>query len=103
MTTKRTDELAVGDVLVIEGRHVRTVARVAPNGYVNSRNEPLYNVDYAEGDTAEWCSGNSGAPASLWVLAEQCGANVGGNPAGGCDGWSIREDLCLSHASALSV
>lgn len=62
----RTDELEPGDRLLIEGRHVRTVAAVVPLGYVNRLDEPIFAVRYAEGDMPEWSAGNSGIARSLW-------------------------------------
>lgn len=69
MTTKRTDQLRPGDRLLVDGRLVRTVQAVAPNGYVNSRNRPLYDVTYVEGHTDEWSGGNSGAAETEWTVA----------------------------------
>jgi len=72
MTTKTTLDLQPGDVVLIGwpvAKTRRTVARVVPNGYVNHRDEPLYNVLYAEGDTPEWSGGNSSNGSGTWQVA----------------------------------
>ena len=45
---------------------VRTVECVTEAGYVNARGVTIWNVTYAEGSTAEWSGGNSGASDTLW-------------------------------------
>lgn len=66
---KRTDELVPGDVVLLPSRVVRTVSQIVPAGYVNSRNEEILTVWYAEGSTPEWSGGNTGAPESRWKVA----------------------------------
>jgi hypothetical protein len=66
---RRTDELLPGDRLLINGRYIRTVATVRDSGWLNFRDEPIFSVRYAEGDTAEWSGGNSGIASSLWTVA----------------------------------
>lgn len=71
-TEKTTLELQPGDRVAIgNGRVVRTVASVAPSGYVNRRNRPLYNVLWREGSTPEWSGGNSGTGDYLWRVVEE--------------------------------
>jgi hypothetical protein len=104
MTSKTTIELRPGDLLLIDGRHVRAVERVEANGYENARRETLYNVMYIEGACDGWSAGNSGAPLSPWTLAEQCSANVGGDPVSGCDSFTVPgTDYCPAHALVASV
>jgi hypothetical protein len=99
MSTRRTDELVPGDVLVIDGRHLRTVSEITPNGYENRAGEALVNVMYAEGPCDGWSGGNSGSPGALWTLAEQCSAGVGGDPVSGCDDLATPgTDYCPRHA-----
>jgi hypothetical protein len=52
------------------GRHVRTVTRVAENGWLNARNEPLVNVYYAEPAGNGWGEGNSGLWDSEWHVID---------------------------------
>lgn len=67
---KRTDELDAGNVVQLPGGIVRTVDEIADSGYVNYRDEPIFYVNYREGRTREWSSGNSGIARSTWeVLA----------------------------------
>jgi hypothetical protein len=67
---KRYDQLVPGDRIVLpySGGIVRTVASAGPNGTVNRRNMPLWTVQYAEGSTAEWSSGNSGLPSHVCTV-----------------------------------
>lgn len=67
---KTTAELVAGDRLLINGRLVRTVARVERSAFVNYRDEPIFYVMYAEGDTPEWSGGNSGIGSTGWTLAD---------------------------------
>lgn len=68
--TKTTAELLPGDRVVLPGGLVRTVDRVVPNGWLNYRNEPIYNVMYREpAIPGVWSDGNSGIGASLWLVA----------------------------------
>lgn len=67
---KRTDELTAGDRVVLNrGRIVRTVKTARPNGYVNYRNEPLWNVMYTEPATpGVWSDGNSSNQSGMWTV-----------------------------------
>lgn len=52
-------------------RAVRTVARVAENGWVNACNDPLVTVHYAEGRDDHWGDANGGTWDSTWrVIAD---------------------------------
>jgi hypothetical protein len=49
---------------------IRTVQSVTPTGDVNMRGVTLWSVMYAEGRTADWSAGNSGASDTLWTVIE---------------------------------
>jgi hypothetical protein len=65
---KATSALVPGDQVQVNSRIVRTVARVAPNGYLNRNDEPLVNVYWHEGRTADWSEGNSATWDSEWTV-----------------------------------
>lgn len=81
MTQLMTLELAPGDRVLIDGRLVRTIKQVRPNGYLNHRDEPLYSVEYAEGDTPEWSGGNGAAGDSWWKIVTPCACDFCDQPA----------------------
>lgn len=66
--TKTTLELEPGDRVQLPAGIVRTVAKVEPNGWLNYRNRPLFDVLYLEGRTPEWGHGNSASEASTWTV-----------------------------------
>lgn len=66
---KRTDQLVIGDRVLLVGRHVRTVSEVRESSWLNHRNQPILYVFYAEGSTADWSHGNSGIASSEWEIA----------------------------------
>jgi hypothetical protein len=98
-TTKRTDELVRGDRLLIGNRLVRTVESVVPNGYVNRRDEPLYNVTYAEGEEpGVWSGGNSGAPGTEWTVLDERWAACGS-----CGTATLTPPVCAGCSSAAGI
>lgn len=68
MSAKQTIDLVPGDKVLLVGRHVRTVARVEPAGYIGMTGRPVHNVHYREGRTPEWSNANSGADTTEWTL-----------------------------------
>lgn len=73
---KRTDELVPGDRLRMPRNNngapiIRTVSAIERGPYLNRRNEPIYNVKYAELDVNDGWNGygNSGIASTEWELA----------------------------------
>lgn len=64
----RTDQLEAGHRVRLPFGLLRTVLEVVPSPYVNYRDETIFNVLYAEGQTPEWGHGNSGTASSLWTV-----------------------------------
>lgn len=65
---KRTDELEVGDVVVLPRGVRRTVSSVTDSGWVNARDETIWTVSYLGGRTADWSAGNTGIGSSVWTV-----------------------------------
>ena len=83
---KTTEQLEAGDRVALPSGLTRTVSHLEPSPYLNSRNEPIVYVMYAEGRTAEWSAGNSAIASTRWTLADDDACELDS------DGWCERID-----------